>query len=104
MAPLLLLIRHHLLSSLSLSLSSVCAWYFTKEVDWKSMTFSEEESTKKQMNDKPLWANHDPCFKCWPVDHPLQPCTFARCFYRFFGCTKVCACVCVLKYMCCACD
>ena len=69
---------------------SVCAWYFTKEIDWKHASFEEEKVLIQRMHDKPCWTTENPCFKCWPADHVLQPCTAQRCFFRLFGCTKCC--------------
>ena len=70
--------------------TAISAWYFTKEIDWKHATFEEEKRYIQQMHDKPCWSTHKPCCPKLGVDHPLQPCTAQRCFFRLFGCTKCC--------------
>ena len=70
--------------------TSVCAWYFTKEIDWKNASFEEEKMFIDQMHDKPCWSTHKPCCPKLPVDHWAQPCTAQRCFFRLFGLKKCC--------------
>jgi hypothetical protein len=70
--------------------TSICAWYFTKEIDWKHASFEEEKQYIQMMHDKPCWSTEKPCCPNLPHDHVLQPCTAPRCFFRFFGCTKCC--------------
>ena len=70
--------------------TSICAWYFTPEVDWKHSSFEEEKVLIHQIHDKPCWSHNKPCFPKLPAEHWAQPCSFQRCFLRGLGCTKCC--------------
>jgi hypothetical protein len=73
--------------------TSVSAWYFTKEVDWKHGSADEIARWKHDIDDKPCWSHGKPCCATLPSEHPLQPCTIQRFFWRCVGRTKCCFCL-----------